>query len=336
MSFFEQCVNQQRNLDRNVFKVNISNFLSNHVICFKTLLQTKQEFLLQDLSIRFTRNKKRFYVQIPDFARQFARIVIFFGTIPVLCANQIISARQNLIQLVPIFPSEHASLYFPGLTQVEIKMSQHFSLFFQARQRRSSLFQDSHDYCSETILLLSINCLALSSLPTTLTIACTHRKKAQDHCPETVLLLSINCPASSFFFRLDEGAHHCFNSQDYRSETVLLLPINCPALSFSLGQVRALTAASQEQLLSSCRFPLFIYRFLTSFVVFLFLFVVFLFSFAVFLFSFVVFFVSQVAFLGRLLLFHCYPTNFDSVISHSSFSLLTECSYLTVVPVMSH
>lgn len=78
MSFFEQCVNQQRNLDRNVFKVNISNFLSNHVICFKTLLQTKQEFLLQDLSIRFTRNKKRFYVQIPDFARQFARIVIFF------------------------------------------------------------------------------------------------------------------------------------------------------------------------------------------------------------------------------------------------------------------
>lgn len=315
MSFFEQCVNQQRNLDRNVFKVNISNFLSNHVICFKTLLQTKQEFLLQG---------------------NLHALLFFFGTIPVLCANQIISARQNLIQLVPIFPSEHASLYFPGLTQVEIKMSQHFSLFFQARQRRSSLFQDSHDYCSETILLLSINCLALSSLPTTLTIACTHRKKSTGP-------LSRNCPAtvhqlSCIILFLGQTRAHITAS--ILKITVPKLSFYCPSTvphyPFFLGQVRALTAASQEQLLSSCRFPLFIYRFLTSFVVFLFLFVVFLFSFAVFLFSFVVFFVSQVAFLGRLLLFHCYPTNFDSVISHSSFSLLTECSYLTVVPVMSH
>lgn len=222
--------------------------------------------LLQDIAANQTRI---------SFARQFARIVIFFGTIPVLCANQIISARQNLIQLVPIFPSEHASLYFPGLTQVEIKVSQHFSLFFQARQRRSSLFQDSHDYCSETILLLSINCLALSSLPTTLTIACTHRKKSTGplsrNCPATVHQLS----CIILFFRLDEGAHHCFNSQDYRSETVLLLPINCPALSFFFrsgkGAHCCFTGATSFFLSFSSfhlsfshfirRFPLFICRF---------------------------------------------------------------------------
>lgn len=100
-------------------------------------------------------------------------------------------------------------------------------------------------------------------------------KKAQDHCPETVLLLSINCPASSFFFRLDEGAHHCFNSQDYRSETVLLLPINCPALSFFFrsgkGAHCCFTGATSFFLSFSSfhlsfshfirRFPLFICRF---------------------------------------------------------------------------